>query len=126
MCGAVRFEISGDFDSFFLCHCEHCRKDTGSARSANPFSATAQIDWIAGSDHVDVFYLPETRHVRAFCSVCGSALPSLQLEGELLVVPAGSLDSDVRIRPTAHIFFSSKASWDADLEQVARFSKLPS
>ena len=29
LCGAVRFEVAGDFERFYLCHCEHCRKDTG-------------------------------------------------------------------------------------------------
>lgn len=126
LCGEVRFEVRGDFESFFLCHCEHCRKDTGSAHAANLFSATAQIDWTSGSDNVRVFHLPTTQHVKSFCSICGSALPSLQMEGKLLVVPAGSLDSEVRIRPTAHIFCSSRASWEAGLEDVAEFPELPS
>jgi hypothetical protein len=37
LCGAVSFEVSGAFDSFFLCHCSRCRKDTGSAHAANLF-----------------------------------------------------------------------------------------
>ena len=31
LCGKVTFEIEGNFEQFFLCHCERCRKDTGSA-----------------------------------------------------------------------------------------------
>ena len=72
-----------------------------------------------------VFNLPSTRHWNSFCSTCGSALPHLQMNGALLKVPAGSLDSDVRIRPDAHIFFASKASWDEALEKVATVAKLP-
>jgi hypothetical protein len=34
LCGEVRFEIEGEFERFFLCHCEYCRKDTGSASRA--------------------------------------------------------------------------------------------
>ena len=26
LCGQVRFEIEGDFDRFFFCHCQRCRK----------------------------------------------------------------------------------------------------
>jgi hypothetical protein len=40
-------------------------------------------------------------------------------------VPAGSLDTEVHIRPDAHIFFASKASWDAELEKVTIAAKLP-
>ena len=35
LCGVVQFRISGEFESFFLCHCSRCRKDSGSAHSAN-------------------------------------------------------------------------------------------
>jgi hypothetical protein len=47
------------------------------------------------------------------------------MNGGLLVVPAGSLDSEVRIRPNAHIFISSKANWDVDLENVPMVRELP-
>ena len=126
LCGQVHFEVEGDFEQFFLCHCEHCRKDTGSAHAANLFSSTAKLTWLRGQDKVTSFTLPSTRHSRCFCSVCGSALPSLQNAGALLVVPAGSLDGDVRVRPNAHIFLSSKADWDRSLESLPSFEGLPS
>jgi hypothetical protein len=74
---------------------------------------------------VTVFNLPNTRHRHCFCSTCGSALPDMQMNGTLLKVPAGSLDSDVRIRPDAHIFLASKANWDDALEQIPKVSRLP-
>lgn len=126
LCGDVRFEVSGDFERFYLCHCEYCRKDTGSAHAANLFSSTAKLRWISGSEKVSRFDLPSTRHSRSFCSVCGSALPSLQMDGALLVVPAGSLNSELAMRPTAHLFVASRANWDQDLEQVPRMERFPS
>ncbi|MFN3455173.1 MAG: GFA family protein, partial [Pseudobdellovibrio sp.] len=38
LCGQVEFKIQGVLESFFLCHCKYCQKDTGSAHSANLFS----------------------------------------------------------------------------------------
>lgn len=126
LCGAVRFEVAGEFERFYLCHCEHCRKDTGSAHAANLFSSTATLTWASGEDQVRQFNLPGTRHSRAFCSTCGSALPREPMNGEWLVVPAGSLNSEVRIRPDAHIFVSSRAGWDDGLEKIPTVEKLPS
>src|SRR6185312_2519724 len=117
-CGAVRFEVEGEFERFYLCHCEYCRKDTGSAHGANLFSSSAVLKWVAGEDQVRQFNLPSTRHCRGFCGTCGSALPVTQMDGKLLKVPAGSLNSEVRIRPDAHIFVSSRAGWDHLLELV--------
>jgi hypothetical protein len=126
LCGEVRFEIKGAFERFYLCHCEFCRKDTGSAHAANLFSSTASLKWISGEHQVRQFNLPATRHRKCFCSKCGSALPMMQMEGKLLVVPAGSLNSEVHIRPDAHIFVSSKASWDDALDAVPAVARFPS
>ncbi|MCP5140117.1 MAG: GFA family protein [Chromatiales bacterium] len=69
--------------------------------------------------------MPSTRHGRSFCLECGSALPSTQMDGKLVVVPAGSLDTEVSLRPTAHIFVSSRASWDRALEEVPSAERFP-
>jgi hypothetical protein len=122
-CRAVTFEVAGAFERFFLCHCSRCRKGTGSAHAANLFSSTAEITWLSGSDLITTYRVPDTRHARSFCSQCGSAVP--RQTGKMLLVPAGSLDSDVPIRPTAHIHFESRANWDEALEQVHKFPALP-
>ncbi len=122
LCGNVTFEVEGDFESFFLCHCNLCRKDTGSAHAANLFSSSATLRWLSGENLVKIFDFQGSGHIKSFCSECGSALPpNLQMGGKLLVVPAGSLDSELSLRPNAHIFNSDKASWDHDLEHIHRF-----
>lgn len=93
LCGGARFEVSGRFERFVLCHCRRCRKDTGSAHASNLFATQATLRWLSGEALVRHYQLPGTRHARSFCSTCGSALPSLQLDGTLLVVPAGCLDT---------------------------------
>jgi hypothetical protein len=126
LCGEVRFEIEGEFARFYLCHCEYCRKDTGSAHAANLFSSTAKIRWLSGADNITQFNLPATRHSKCFCSTCGSALPINHMNGEMLVVPAGSLNGEVHVRPDAHIFVSSRAGWDDSLERIPTFDGFPS
>jgi hypothetical protein len=118
LCGAVRFEVEGDFQRFYLCHCGHCRKDSGSAHAANLFASGAELRWISGKDQITCFTLPSTRHSKCFCATCGSALPSMEPKGGWVVVPAGSLDSDVTLKPDAHIFESSRASWDKDFSEI--------
>lgn len=123
LCGEISFEIDGEFERFFLCHCGYCRKDTGSAHAANLLSTTASLKWLSGEDRKNFFNLPSTRHGRCFCSICGSALP--YAAGKFLIVPAGSLDTEVSIRPEAHIFVASRAGWDDGLEDVARVDRFP-
>lgn len=125
LCGAVKFQISGDFENFFLCHCTRCRKDTGSAHSANLFSSKAKITWLSGGTVVRNFKLPGSQHAKSFCAECGSALPSIQMNGDLLVVPAGSLDTRIDKRPDAHICYGSRAHWDEDLSDLEKIDRLP-
>ena len=123
LCGEVRFEVAGDFDNFFLCHCRYCRKDTGSAHASNLFSTSASLKWCSGESQVTLYRLPSTRHAKAFCSRCGSAVP--QIDGKLLVVPAGSLDTPISIQPDAHLFIANRAEWDNKLEAAPVFAGLP-
>ncbi|ALO45759.1 GFA family protein [Pseudohongiella spirulinae] len=124
LCGTAKFEVQGEFESFYLCHCRHCQKDTGSAHAANLFSQSAKLTWLAGSDSVTTFTLAGTRHSKSFCRCCGSALPCTHMPG-LLVVPAGCLDTEVSIKPTAHLFTASKAIWDKELEALPEFEGPP-
>ncbi|HEY3698660.1 MAG TPA: GFA family protein [Spongiibacteraceae bacterium] len=126
LCGEINFEIDGDFGSFYLCHCEYCRKDTGSAHAANLFSSAAKLNWISGESKVTRFNLPSTRHSKCFCSICGSALPRVERNGQLIVVPAGSLNTDIPIKPNSHIFCASRANWDDALEKIPKVDKYPS
>ena len=125
LCGQVQFEVKGDFENFILCHCKYCQKDTGSAHGANLFSKQASLNWITGEDLVNNFMLKATMHSKSFCKNCGSALPNVQMQGGYLVVPAGSLDVEIDIKPVAHIFMASKAIWEDDLQSISKFEKYP-
>ena len=125
LCKSVQYKVVGEFDHFFLCHCKYCRKDSGSAHAANVFSSSAELSWLKGENMVSNYQLDKTDHSRSFCKKCGSALPNLQMDGQLLVVPAGSLDTDLDKTPDGHIFISNKANWDIDLHKIKTFEKFP-
>ena len=125
LCGTVTFLIEGEFSGFYLCHCKYCRKDTGSAHAANLFAQPARLTWLTGESDVSSYRLPGTRHCKSFCNHCGSALPSVQISEAFAVVPAGSLDGDIALKPTAHIFTCSRANWDSALENIPQFERMP-
>lgn len=124
LCGSVTYAVSGDFNSFYICHCSHCQKGTGSAHAANLFASGAELVWLAGAELVNEFTLPGTRHSKSFCSRCGSGLPNRLAEGDMVMVPAGSLDSSIAIKPTAHIFCASQAEWESALADTPTFDRL--
>lgn len=123
LCGNVRYRVDGSFDRFYLCHCAHCRKDTGSSHAANLFAFTATLTWLSGEASITTFRLPGTRHARSFCAVCGSALPFA--DANMVTVPAGSLDTDIDIAPSGNLFIASRASWDHDLHAAPSHDAFP-
>ena len=125
LCKGIKFRVVGEFESFYLCHCRYCQKDTGSAHGANLFSSSAKIEWLKTNTEIKTYSPHKSDHVKAFCTNCGSALPNLQMNGALLVVPAGCLDTPLNLRPDAHIFIDNKACWDQSLHTLNMLPRLP-
>ena len=125
LCSGVHYEAKVEPKAFYLCHCSYCRKDTGSAHGANIFAVVEDFKWKSGDELVNIFNLKGTKHSRSFCKTCGSALPLLIAEGKMLQIPAGSIDGDVDFSPIGHLFKSSKADWDDNLQDIRWFENLP-
>jgi len=125
LCGSVKFEMEGEFKKFFFCHCSRCRKMSGSAHCANLFAPGAKLTWLSGEDKISFYRLEGTRFARNFCSTCGSLLPIHVKASDIVVMPAGCLDTDVAITPQAHIFTDSKGNWDEVLNDIPCFEKMP-
>ncbi len=124
LCGACRYVIKGPKPTaLYLCHCSRCRKETGTIHGANVFFNQARLQWEKGQDNITHFLLQGTRKQTAFCKTCGSPLP--RREEEDVVVPAGTLDNEAPLEPTAHIHYASRASWEDKLKDLKRFGGLP-
>lgn len=119
LCGAVSYEICGDDGQFWHCHCQRCRKATGTGHASNIIMKPKTVDWTSGNDRLKYFKVPDARRfATVFCSTCGSLMPRVAQDMSVAVIPAGTLDNDPGIRPEGRIFQDSKAAWscsDADL-----------
>lgn len=125
LCGACHYVITGKKpQAMYLCHCSRCRKETGSTHGATVFFDDAQLIWEKGQENITYFRLEHTRKERTFCTTCGSPVP-WQDERGYVVLPAGTLDKECDLEPTAHIFIASRASWEDKLIHLPRFEALP-
>lgn len=108
-CGAVRYTVADEFAYALNCHCSNCRKATGSA--FKPFAGIARdkLHIAKGQENLLIFGDENAHDAR--CNVCGSLLYSVVRDGAFVHVTMGTLVDEPAIRPTAHIFVGSKASW---------------
>jgi len=126
LCGDVTFEITGPPKRMMNCHCTRCRRGRSAAHASNIFYDLDSVRWTRSETQVAEYKLPEARFFgKAFCRRCGSGLPRLSRERGAAVVPAGSLDDDPGIRPAAHIFVASKASWFEITDGAPQFPEAP-
>lgn len=123
LCGQVAFKLTGDPTLFYTCHCNRCRKITGSSNAANIFVSAAKLEWIGGKDRVTNFVLStETNFNAAFCCNCGSPVPRQARSGDFVIVPAGCLDSGPPLSPARTIFWNDRAEWFEEACQAQRLA----
>ncbi len=112
LCKRVKYSIEAELEEFYLCHCEQCRKITGSAFASNIQAKPTEIEWLSGAQYVRRFDYPGDRFfTKVFCCECGSGLPFLNKSGKKLFIPAGSLDCEPGINPGHNIFWGDRSSW---------------
>ncbi len=125
LCGAVRFELTGELPPMIQCHCSRCRKARSAAHVTNLFVEAGQFRWLAGEDEATQFKLPEASFGTAFCRTCGSSVPRARAGAPRVMVPAGCLDDDPGSRPRLHIFVGSKAPWFEIADSLPQFEEGP-
>jgi hypothetical protein len=126
LCGSVRFEVEKAAGPFEICHCNRCRKVSGSA--GLPVISVLSADYLmtAGRELVAAYTAPILYRPPAyrswFCSKCGSPVPPPDPQGEKLEIPAGLLDDDPEIRPDKHIFIEFVPSWDRITDGLPQYT----
>src|SRR5262245_10771869 len=100
LCGSVRYQCEGNLGPAHYCHCEDCRRCTGSINIAVQVEARS-FRIIAGSPRGFTKQAdsgnPLTRY---FCLECGSPLYTVSpVHPDVLYVKAGTLDDTRLVQP---------------------------
>ena len=108
-CGAVRFEVSGVSDWIGHCHCESCRRASGSVMTTFAGFDESQVVFTAA---IPNRYSSGDGVTRSFCGQCGSPV-AYQGESQpgRIHLQLGLFD-DIEALPAAdHSFLNEKISW---------------
>lgn len=127
LCGKVAYEITGAPLRMANCHCTRCRRARSAAHATNLMYSKADFTFTHGAELLVEYKVPDARYfTTAFCSHCGSITPYISHERGIVVVPAGSLDTDPHIQPIGHIFVAFKAPWFQITDTLPQFDAMPS
>ena len=101
LCGGVRFEVEPPFLRASHCHCDRCRKHSGTAVCTQARVKKEQFRLLQGADLIRVYGKGEGA-VKAFCQTCGSSLFGGDWpEGDQVSIRMGAFDDDPGIRPNS-------------------------
>ncbi|MDX2275586.1 MAG: GFA family protein [Hyphomonadaceae bacterium] len=126
LCGAVRYVCTGEPMMAGHCHCEDCRRSSGTGHCSHLAAPEASISlsgetkgYARPADSGNVV----TRH---FCPVCGAAIFSTNagMPG-LVFLRASSLDDPEVFKPQMHVYAARAPSWDHRTEGLPAFDTMP-
>jgi len=116
-CGALRYELSQPPLAIWACHCNQCRKQSGSAFGMSAGIAVETLRFIAGAPAVwprrtDAGHLTDC----LFCARCGTRIAHRRrAHGGRMALKPGTLDDTSWIAPDRHVFTDTALDWTAPL-----------
>ena len=112
LCGGVEFELAEAPETLRYCHCESCKKLSGSIGTVNGRVPSNAIRILAGNELLQTFQ-PAEGSAKTFCRTCGSNLfGGGWPDSETTSVRASALDDPFDARPSAHLYVRSVAAWE--------------
>jgi len=126
LCGAVSYTCEVDPVFSGNCHCNDCKKSSGSGYAPTLFFPEDSVSVSGEVKYYDRQGGSGKTVSRGFCPQCGS-----QLFGKPGVMPgvlgirAGSLDDVSAYTPQSDIFTSRAAAWECMDQDLPRFPDMP-
>lgn len=126
LCGAVRYICTAAPMMAGHCHCEDCRRSSGSGHCSHlmvPEAAVTMTGATTGYARAADSGSMITRH---FCPTCGAAVFSRNpAMAGLIALRASSLDDLEVFAPQMRVYAAQAASWDRPADGLPTFDKMP-
>ncbi|UJQ95392.1 GFA family protein [Mariluticola halotolerans] len=112
-CGAVHFSVEGEPVRMAQCHCNTCRRLTGTGHNVQAFFKKDQVE-ITGETRS---YQNETdmgnQRTTQFCAACGSRLFSENSRNPTVIgIAAGAFDTSEWFKPQVILYNAERPIWD--------------
>jgi hypothetical protein len=112
-CGSVRFELESDPLWVLACHCDSCKKRTGSAYGISVMVETDTVKEFIGETKIYLRRGDSGNQVRyEFCPNCGTTLRwFVEIVSGRQAFAGGTFDNLDNLRPVAEMYTDAAAPW---------------
>jgi len=126
LCGSVRYKVSSDPSFVLNCHCEDCRRSTGSVYGTNVFVDEDKVH-ITGEVSLYVHTADSGNEMtKRFCPNCGTLLFGNSSGRQNSVsIRAGTIDQFDLIKPQMNVFVAKKIESTPINDSLPRSEGMP-
>ncbi len=126
LCGEVQYIITSTPIRMGQCHCDDCRKSTGTGHSSNAFFSKEALQIEGTTSHYDSITDTGSSIRRFFCSKCGSRLfGTSNVNTDIISVSAGTLEDSSWFKADAIVYHKRQPVWDIMDENIPCFEEMP-
>ena len=124
LCGDITYKCHAEPTVIFNCHCEDCRRATGSVFGTNFFVPEDELEIFGEVSSYSHTADSGSAMTKRFCPNCGSLLfGNNSAKSNVVSIRAGTVDQLDLIKPVVNVFMDSKVSStsiDKNLKQASR------
>lgn len=122
LCGAIRYEFSGQRFNQIICHCRMCQRASGGPVGALMYIERERLR-IKGAPRA---FRSTSSSERRFCESCGSPIFFVRLNRpDRIAVFIGSLDDPSDFEPAVHVCMETAVPWLRISDSLPRFDRKP-
>jgi len=122
LCGNLQFAVRGKRLWVAHCHCDSCRRNTGSAVATFVGYNKEQLTYTRGERK---FYESSPGVRRGFCADCGTPMTyEADRCAEEVHLYVSTLDEPGAYRPQLHVFFAERIPWMDLNDDLPRYQGL--
>jgi len=126
LCGAVRYESTAVPVVCGHCHCEDCRRSSGTGHCSHVGLPEAAVTLTGAVSAFDKPADSGNMVTRAFCPTCGAATHSFNSAmAGMIFLRASSLDDPEVFQPQLIVYTAKAPSWDHMDASLTAFEGMP-
>ena len=126
LCGAVKYRIASAPFRMGQCHCDDCRRSTGTGHASNAFFKKSDVNTEGDTSSYGAVTDTGSIITRHFCPNCGSRLwGTNNAVDDVIAIAVGSLDDSSWFKADAIVYSKRKPEWDCMDESIPTFDEMP-
>lgn len=125
-CGQIKFTVEGEPLRMAQCHCNACRRISGTGHAVNVFFKTSQVSITGETKKYEMTADSGNTRYRHFCPNCGSRMFSAGPNNpEITGIAAGVFDNSDWFKPNMIVYHAERPVWDVVDPEIATHEAMP-